>query len=123
MKKLNEAVLRKLIIETIEGDLVTEGRKKKKIKEVTPVGQEQEENPLGQDPGRTDIGMNSKNFDMSDAEAGNMMSQFSDEQIKYAHDALDKAFEFAKSGNPMLKGSSEDMLKQIMKMFKGESSE
>jgi len=117
MKKLNEAVLRKLIIETIEGDLVTEGRKKKKIKEAEPV-------PTPMNPhGDVAQGMNNPDFDMSDAEAGMMMPQFSDEQIKYAHDALDKAFEFAKSGNPMLKGSSEDMLKQIMKMFKGESSE
>ncbi len=41
MKKLNENLLRKLIIETIEeqSGLVTEGKKKKKIKEAEPVPQ------------------------------------------------------------------------------------
>jgi len=120
MKKLNENLLRKLIIETIEeqSGLVTEGKKKKKIKEAEPVPQ-----PSVNPEADVATGMNNPDFDMSDAQAANMMPQFSDDQIKNAHDALDKAFEFAKSGNPMFKSSSEDILKQIMKMFKGEEQQ
>lgn len=118
MKKLNEVVLRKLILETIEEDLFTEGRKKK-IKEAEPVPQPSVDTTGDAPP----TGMNNPDFDMSDTEAAAMMPSYSDEQIKQAHEALDKAFELARaaSQNPMLKGSAEDMLKGIMNLFKGET--
>jgi len=118
MKKLNESVLRQLIIETIEEGILTEG-KRKKIKEAEPVPQ-----PSVDTSGdAASSGMNNPDFDMSDAEAASMMSSFSDQQIQQAHDALDKAFELAKAANenPMLKGSAEDMLKGIMNLFKGDT--
>ena len=117
MKKLNEAVLRKLILETIEEDLFTEGRKKK-IKEAEPV---QQPTPVDTSGDRPQSGMNNPDFDMSDTEAAAMMPSFSDEQINQAHEVLDQAFALAKSNNPMLSGSPEDMIKQIVKMFKGEA--
>ena len=117
MKKLNENLLRKIIIETIEeNSLLSEGRKKK-IREDEPVP-----SPVDQ---HSDVatGMNSRDFDMSDQEAAKMMPKmpsFTTEQIKHAHEVLDQAFALAKSGNPMLAGSPEDLIKQIVKMFKGE---
>lgn len=118
MKKLNEQVLKQLILETIEESLVTEGRKKK-IKEAEPVPQPSVDTSGDAPP----TGMSNPDFDMSDTEAAAMMPAFSDQQIKQAHEALDKAFELARAANenPMLKGSAEDMLKGIMNLFKGET--
>ena len=116
MKKLNEEVLRRLIMETIDEQAgkLNEGKKKKKLKEADPV-----EEPLRNPEQDVAHGMEAE----PQPQDFGMAPQFTDDQIKHAHDALDKAFEFAKSGNPMLKGSSEDMLKQIMKMFKGDGQE
>lgn len=118
MKKLNENALRQLILETIEEALLPEG-KRKKIKEDEAVPQPSVDTSGDRPP----AGMSNPDFDMSDAEAAGMMSSFSDEQVKQAHEALDKAFELAKAANqnPMLKGSAEDMLKGIMNLFKGET--
>jgi hypothetical protein len=64
MKKINLDGLRRLIVEAIEEEL---DEAKKKVEEAD------EENPLGQDPGRTDIGMNSKDFNPTDQELSGMM--------------------------------------------------
>ena len=47
MKKLDNNVLRKLILETIEeSSILSEGKKKKRMKEVQPVPQADEESPV-----------------------------------------------------------------------------
>ena len=115
MKKLNESLLKKLILETIEEEYIAEGGKKK-IKEDEPVPEASDDDHFSDKPG-----MNNPDFDMSDTEAAAMMPSYSDEQIKQAHEVLDQAFALAKSNNPMLSGSPEDMIKQIVKMFKGEA--
>lgn len=117
MKKLNEDLLRKLIIETIEEDYVAESRKK--IKENEPVPEAEEDQEEGSDYFSDATGMNNPDFDMPDEQVAQMTRSFSPEQIKNAHEALDKAFELAKSNNSLLSGSPEDLLKQITNMFKG----
>ena len=115
MKKLNEDIIRKLIVETLEEVSLGEARKKKV--------EEAEEGPLENPEQDVAHGMNNPDFDMSDTEVAAMMPSFSDQQIKQAHEALDKAFDLARAANknPMLKGSAEDMLKGIMNLFKGET--
>jgi len=119
MKKLNESVLRKLIIETIESDLVIEGRKKKKIKEVTPVSQGQEEDPLGQDPGRTDVGTRNRDFDYSDEEVAKMSAG------SPSNESLDEIIEGAlqvannkKLPPTVQKATLESVIKQITDLAK-----
>jgi len=105
MKKLNENILRQLIVETLE-----EGRKKKstrkRIKEVDPVPTPDSEahdpyqdvgHGMEADPGPEGFGMG------AGLDTKNIM------------DAISKALEIAKSENPVVAASAKGMLKDLFK--------
>ena len=117
MKKLNENVLRRLIMETIDeqSGVVTEGKKKKKLKEVDPVPEAtapvHQPEDTGMETGRDESEPQPKDFGLG--------LEFSEQEKQQAHETLDKAFEMAATTNPMLKDQYKGLLKSIEEMFSG----
>lgn len=105
MKKLNESVLRRLILETIDEQVMTEGKKKKKLKEVEPANSD--EKMGGYNP-EQDVG--------HEMEAQPQPQDFlpNEENIM---DAIKKALEIAKNENPVVAAGARGMLKDLFKQI------
>ena len=117
MKKLNEQVLKQLILETIEEDLLAEGKKKKRIKEVEPVPQP---TPVDTSGDRPPAGMNNPDFDMSDAEAANMSAPAIDVETltKQFQDAVKAAVDARQSNDQMKIVAAEASVKFVLDKVK-----
>ena len=117
MKKLNEQVLKKLILETIEEDLLTEGKKKKRIKEVEPVPQP---TPVDTSGDRPQSGMNNPDFDMSDEEAQKMSAPSVNIETltQQFQDAVQAAMEAKQSGDQMKIVAAEASVKYVLDQVK-----
>lgn len=113
MKKLNESVLRKLIMETLGESSITEGKKKKRLREVDPVPQpDPTENP------EQDVAYG------MEAEPQPQDFMPNEENIV---DAIKKALEIARNKNPVVaagaRGMLKDLFKQIEQSLPGDESD
>lgn len=102
MKKLNENVLRRLILETIDEQVLGEGKKKKKLKEVEPANSD---NPLADETPETQSALEKAHTQTATgiAQTTGQTQSVPDPDVAAALDESDfsEAMEAIKSGDKM----------------------
>lgn len=120
MKKLNEIILRKLILETIDEQVIVEGKKKKRLKEVEPVrSPEQPPESFNKAHAQTAAGIaqsTGQTDEVPDVDVAQILDQ---QKFASAVEAVNSGDDMKAIGGWSVLGGIADKIKEIIKQREG----